>query len=146
MQDEPAQRDKAANLGESITLQDIDQAPDTTTISSSDVVVDPGDLRDAFSRVTDQLEQAKQDLEIAQRKARTAEILDSLIEPYAKKAYLFMCGYSGVVALALFMNAFGFFINPISADVMQVLVGSTAVTVIGLVGMVLTGIFVGARK
>lgn len=31
-------------------------------------------------------------------------------------------------------------------DVLKFLVGSTATTVIGLVGMVLTGIFVGARR
>lgn len=57
-----------------------------------------------------------------------------------------MCSYCGVVALALFMSGFNCFPRPISDEVMKVLVGSTAVTVIGLVGMVLTGVFAGARK
>jgi hypothetical protein len=129
-----------------INLADIDTAPPTAERSPSDATVTERALLSEFARVTEENSQLKQDLEALQKKARTAEILDDLIEPYAAKAYWFMCAYSGVIGLMLLMNAFGCFRNPISSDVLQVLVGSTAVTVIGLVGMVLTGIFVGARK
>jgi hypothetical protein len=56
-----------------------------------------------------------------------------------------MCLYSAGVAFLLLLsggNVNGFYLEK---DVLVLLVGSTAVTVIGLVGMVLTGIFVGAR-
>jgi hypothetical protein len=54
--------------------------------------------------------------------------------------------YSAAVGVILLMNSFGCFVNVLDAEVLKFLVGSTAVTVIGLVGMVLTGIFIGARK
>ena len=57
-----------------------------------------------------------------------------------------MCIYCGAVALILIASGWkigGFDLPP---AVLTVLTGTTAVTVIGLVGMVLTGIFVGARK
>ncbi len=89
--------------------------------------------------------------ELMELKARlaTKQELDALIKPYAGKAYWFMCVYCGTVALILmlagFKNVYG---NSFSLGdrVLEFLVGSTATTVIGLVGMVLTGIFVGARK
>lgn len=138
MQDEPQQYD--------ISLGDIDNAPQTAERTSTDAPVTERALHSEFVRIAEENAQLRQDLEAAQKKARASEILDDLIEPYAAKAFWFMCAYSATIGLMLLMNAFGCFKNPISADVLQVLVGSTAVTVIGLVGMVLTGIFVGARK
>lgn len=129
-----------------IRVEDIDLAANATVSTAADTVVTLDDMKGAFSRVTEDNARLKQELDEAQRKAKTAEILDSLIEPYAKKAFFFMSAYSGTIGLMVFMNAFGCFRRPISDDVLQILVGSTAVTVIGLVGMVLTGIFIGARK
>jgi len=80
------------------------------------------------------------------RTARTIEILDDLIEPYAKKAYIFMCFYAAAVAIMLILHGFALFGFHLEETVLSFLVGSTAATVIGLVGMVLTGIFVGARR
>jgi hypothetical protein len=57
-----------------------------------------------------------------------------------------MCCYSGIVALLLIASGWNIFGFDLPAAVLVALAGSTAVTVIGLVGMVLTGIFVGARK
>ena len=89
------------------------------------------------------LQVSKPELE---QKLRTKDILDGLIEPYAGRAFNFMCVYSGFVGSVLLLDSFnisGFEMDP---TVQAYLVGSTAVTVIGLVGMVLTGVFVGARK
>lgn len=129
-----------------IRVEDIDLAANATVSTADDTVVTLHDMKKAFSRVTEENAQLKQELDEAKRKARTSEILDSLIEPYAKKAFFFMSAYSGIIGIMVFMNAFGCFRRPISDSVLQILVGSTAVTVVGLVGMVLTGIFIGARK
>jgi hypothetical protein len=56
-----------------------------------------------------------------------------------------MCAYCGVVGALIALNGFLDIRFSLPESVMQFLVGSTATTVIGLVGMVLTGIFVGAR-
>ncbi len=68
------------------------------------------------------------------------------MKPSATKAFSYMFFYSGAVGVILLMNGFGCFKTPLEPEVLKFLVGSTAATVIGLVGMVLTGIFVGARK
>jgi len=105
--------------------------------------------RTVFDRLSDvglenfQLKQTVAELE---QKLRTNDILDGLIEPYAGRAFNFMCVFSGFVGSVLLLDSFnisGFEMDP---TVQAYLVGSTAVTVIGLVGMVLTGVFVGARK
>jgi hypothetical protein len=129
-----------------ITLGDIDKAPSETKAATTDVQVRREDYARAFTRVSEENSQLKQDLEAAQKKIRTTEILDGLLEPSAKKAFNYMFAYSGGVGLILLMNGFGCFKYPLDAGVLKFLVSSTAVTVIGLVGMVLTGVFVGARR
>ncbi len=129
-----------------INISDIDTAPSSTEVTATDTVVKIDDYKEAFARATERNAQLEEELDAAKKKARSVEILDNLIEPSAKKAFNFMFVYSGAVGLMLLMNSFGCFKIPMEEGVLQVLVGSTAVTVIGLVGMVLTGIFVGARK
>lgn len=130
-----------------ITLQDLDNAP--AELEGASEVFSEEDfekLRVNFTRISD--EKARLEIEINRIKTanRASEILDGLIEPFANKTFLFMCAYCGFVGIVLLMNSFNCFRRSISDGVLQILVGSTAATVIGLVGMVLTGIFVGARK
>ncbi len=129
-----------------ITVNDIDTSASNVKPSPSDVPVTIEELNAAFVRVTDENASLKEQNEQLKRKSETTGILNSLMVPSATKAFRYMFVYSGSVGVILLMNAFGCFKNPIPPSVMQVLVGSTAVTVIGLVGMVLTGVFVGARK
>ena len=56
---------------------------------------------------------------------------------------VYYCLFAGEVLVVDGVHLRGF---DLPKEVLQVLVGSTAATVIGLVGMVLTGVFVGARK
>ena len=80
------------------------------------------------------------------RAGRGAEILDGLIEPFAERTFIFMCYYCAFVAFIIILHVSGWGNKDLPETALQFLVGSTAATVIGLVGMVLTGIFVGARK
>lgn len=129
-----------------ITLDDIDSSPQTVAPSATDVPVRLEELNAAFSRVTEDNAALKEENDQLRKKVRTTEILDDLMKPYASKAYIFMCSYSAFVGLFLLMHGFGCFRVPVEKSVLEFLVGSTAATVIGLVGMVLTGIFVGARR
>ncbi|MEO5805067.1 hypothetical protein [Devosia sp.] len=126
-----------------ITVEDIDTAPLST---DGDEVQDAAYWREQHRRVAEEKAQLQASHDKLERRVRTTEILDDLIEPYAFRTFLFMCAYCGFVALAILAHGWhwGGFILPNS--VLDFLVGSTAVTVIGLVGMVLTGIFVGARQ
>lgn len=135
------------NTEDQLTLQDLDNAPavvagDGEQFSQNDFEK----LRSEFSRVSDEKDRLQIEIDEFKRRKSASEILDALIEPFANKTFIFMCAYCGFVGMCILLNSFNCFANPISDPVLQILVGSTAVTVIGLVGMVLTGIFVGARK
>jgi len=141
LQDEPQPQAEQPK----ISVEDMDNALDHLVPEEST----SEQARTVFDRLSDvglenfHLKQTVAELE---QKLRTKDILDGLIEPYAGRAFNFMCVYSGFVGSVLLLDSFnisGFEMNP---TVQAYLVGSTAVTVIGLVGMVLTGVFVGARK
>lgn len=129
-----------------ITVDDIDNAPTTAVVSAQDVTVSAADFRDAFVRLSEENAILKEDLDKTKKRVRTIEILDDLIEPFAHKAFWFMCVYCAVVAILVTLHGFQGIAFALPESVLQFLVGSTATTVIGLVGMVLTGIFLGARK
>mgnify|MGYP001141673154 FL=1 len=141
MQDEPQPQAEQPK----ISVEDMDNALDHLVPEEST----SEQTRTVFDRLSDvglenfKLKQTVAELE---QKLRTKDILDGLIEPYAGRAFNFMRVYSGFVGSVLLLDSFnisGFEMDP---TVQAYLVGSTAVTVIGLVGMVLTGVFVGARK
>ncbi len=141
MQDEPQPQAEPIKF----SVEDMDNAPDHLSPEASTA----GQTQTVYDRISEvglenfQLKQTVSELE---QKLKTKDILDSLIEPYAEKAFIFMCVYSGFVGLVLLLDSFKVFGFEMEPSVQAYLVGSTAVTVIGLVGMVLTGIFVGARK
>ncbi|MBX3476686.1 MAG: hypothetical protein KF910_03710 [Brevundimonas sp.] len=132
---------------EDVSLQDLDRAP--VSLEPVESPAAPGDvekLRDRFTEVTEENVALKQEVDELKKRVRTAEILDALIAPYAERAFAFMCAYSSAVGFILLLSGSETTRFNLDTEVLVLLVGSTAVTVIGLVGMVLTGIFVGARK
>lgn len=133
-----------------LTVDDIEAAPLKQPIEVSPpakIIIDQA-LKDRQDLADDNTQLQNELMELKSKLA-TKQELDALIKPYAGKAYWFMCAYCGTVALILVMAGFKDISGTtfILADsVLEFLVGSTATTVIGLVGMVLTGIFVGARR
>jgi hypothetical protein len=129
-----------------ISVNDINTAPDDSVMSRTDTLVSLDDYKRTLARVGEERDALQAALEKTQKRVRTIEILDELIEPMAKRAFGFMCTYCGVVAAMLFLHGYANSGFKLPSEVLQFLVGSTATTVIGLVGMVLTGVFVGARN
>jgi len=133
-----------------LTLADLDSAP--TELDASRASVSKADyeaLNGKFTIVSNENFSLKQEIEVLTKRVRTSEILDSLIKPYAGRAFWFMVGYCAFVGLVIIATGVRWTSQPLFSQperVLEIMVGSTAVTVIGLVGMVLTGIFVGARK
>lgn len=129
-----------------ITATDIDSAPDNVAGTLPSVPVSIDALQSTLARLGNENAELKQQLDKAVRKQRTVDILDSLIEPMARRSFNFMCAYCGAVGTLVTLHGFKVRSFQLPDTVLQFLVGSTAVTVIGLVGMVLTGIFIGARS
>jgi hypothetical protein len=131
-----------------ITVQDIDRAPSTLPAPTL-----PAAIQDelqkyklAFVKVSEEKVCLLEENACLKRSVETSKILDGLLTPYANRSFIFMCCYCGVVAFLIVASGWKLGGFDLPSGVLQVLTGSTAVTVIGLVGMVLTGIFVGARK
>jgi len=100
-------------------------------------------LRD---RARQDLSDARDELSELRRSRKTSDILDALMGPLASRIFWFMVAYCVFVGFALVLNAAGALKNEIDPSVLTYLVGSTAATVIGLVGTIVAGVFVGARK
>lgn len=130
------------------TLQDIDAAPlnpNTQPIIDEEVSLKLSRYQRIIEN-NDKYYELKEHNSQLQSRLNSKDELDKLIKPFANRAFGFMCAYCTFVGLILILHGFkicGFGLDNI---VLQIVVGSTAVTVIGLVGMVLTGVFVGARK
>ena len=101
---------------------------------------------DRFRELSQRYDTLKAEYDRLKASNNTISILNDLMKPSANKAFWYMFAYLGFVGLVLIMNGFGCFKVGLDTEVLKFLVGSTAATVLGLVGMVLTGIFVGARR
>lgn len=128
-------------INQAVTLEDLDRAPEFIPPSPGDIEAAPKAYADSFAVVSNEKDGLQERVE-----AETTRALNVLIVPSAKKAFIFMWVYCGGVLLLLSLDGFSFHGFHLPDSTLNLLVGSTAVTVIGLVGMVLTGIFVGARK
>jgi hypothetical protein len=129
-----------------VTLDDLDQAPAKLPEPANfDFAREYHALSERFSRIADEKFELREQVEKLKAANGTAQILNDLIKPFAQKSYVFMCGYCGFVGTILLLHGFSWGLS-LPESVLDLLVGSTAVTVIGLVGMVLTGVFIGARK
>lgn len=138
---------------DNLVLEDIGSAPSVMPRGTSSVDEDLeqkyGALLSKHRDVAEENIGLMDRVAAAERRNATSSILDKLIVPYAKMAFRYMIGYSICVALLLIasgVNAGWFSHFNLPGSTLDFLVGSTAATVIGLVGMVLTGIFIGARK
>lgn len=132
---------------ERASLDDLDRAPVSLPITQPiDYKGELETLRERFNEVAADKEKLQQDFEDLRRSSTTVAELDKLIAPSANKAFRYMSAYSAGSFALLVLDGSHWRGFDLDESVLDLLVGSTAVTVLGLVGMVLTGIFVGARK
>lgn len=129
-----------------INIDDIDRAPTNLPATRSTNWEEKyHQLRIKFDENADRDFALREEIIELKAKAKTRGLLDELIIPFANKSYKFMIGYCSVVGAMLALHGFNLWFK-LADGVLELLVGSTAVTVIGLVGMVLTGVFVGGGK
>lgn len=129
------------------SLDDLDRAP--ASLPEQMPVDYKGELetlRTRFNEVTADKDRLQQEFDDLRRGTSTIRELDKLIAPSANKAFTYMSLYSLGAFILLLLDGSSFKGFNLDESVLDFLVGSTAATVLGLVGMVLTGIFVGARK
>lgn len=135
------------NPTDKVTVDDIDRAPSNLPVPDGHVSrEDYNTFLNRFSDLSEKhIKRLEENAEL-KKQINTSIILDRLIKPFAVATFMVVCLYCLCVAATLVVHGLDYVRRPLSDTVLQTLVGSTAVTVIGLMGMVLTGIFVGARK
>lgn len=129
-----------------LTVEDIDRAPDNLPQSGPvDWEKKFHELSAKFTAVSEEKIGLLEENGHLRAQNSTRSLLDDLIKPYSLRAFVFMCFYCAFVGVLLVMDGFHTWGFRLADSVFQLLVGSTAVTVIGLVGMVLTGVFLGSK-
>ena len=77
---------------------------------------------------------------------KSLEDLINLRQEYSKKVFIFLIVWSIGVGLVLIFQAFGIWGFSLPESVLNILVGSTTVNVIALVGLVVKGLFPGRES
>jgi hypothetical protein len=103
-----------------------------------------------FARVNAQLAETLAATEAERDRLKGRQTVDqvraSLIRPYANKVFWFVAIYCGMVGVMLVLAGWrthtGF---QLSDAILGIIAGSTAVSVIGLIGMVISGLFGSSR-
>lgn len=97
---------------------------------------------DIIGELSSELETAKAELERVTAKRTVDEVRAQMIEGYSNKVFNFVAAYCLSVGAMLLMAGFtdktGF---KLSDTILSIIAGSTAVSVIGLIGMVVSGLF-----
>jgi regulator of replication initiation timing len=126
-------------------LSDIDTSPDNlpAIIAPADVPV--AELKVRFDQVAEENFGLKADNAALKGRLATKEAIDGMLRPYSEKVYRFLCGYGiGSFGLVL-LDGFHYRGFDLPEVVAVTIVGSTAVSAIGLVGLVIRGMFKAAN-
>lgn len=94
--------------------------------------IEIGRLSDDLARVTAERDSLEQSVDA---------VIARMLKEYVDKVFVFVAFYCGVVGVFLFLSALpgGGFALP--EAILGIIAGSTAVSVIGLIGLVITGLF-----
>lgn len=90
-------------------------------------------------------ERLRADIENLKGQQTYDDVRTRMMEPYAGKVFRFLIGYCAFVGGIILLSGFKIGGFDISDTVLGIIAGSTAVSAIGLVGFVVSGLF-GAAK
>lgn len=123
------------------------QQLDPTIIDRAPIAPAPADLdvreSEQTLRLNAELSAKNEELvaEIRRLKSLQATVKAEMMKPFAVMVFWFVGIYCAFVGLMLWMTGFRFQTFQLSDTVLGIISGSTAVAVIGLIGIVLTGLF-----
>lgn len=99
------------------------------------------------SDLGEQLAQAEAEIERLEGLQTVEQVKASLLAPYSERVFWFVVGYCAVVGEMLFLAGWKQITRfELSDTILAIIAGSTAVAVIGLIGMVISGLFGGGKK
>lgn len=112
--------------------------------------IEPFDVRpdgddrylDVIGELAAELEARDAELNRLKGKKTVEEVRAQMLERYSDNVFWFVVIYCGVVGVMLLLAGFGAWTGfALSDAILGIIAGSTAVSVIGLIGMVVSGLF-----
>lgn len=127
-----------------IELSDIDNAPVTADLDGDGQIDDFEELIQQIGGLTESLAAAEAEMARLKSTSDIEVVKARMLEPYVNKVFNFVAVYCGFVGIILFMCAMKIEFE-LPETILAIISGSTAVSVIGLIGLVITGLF-GSKK
>ena len=93
-----------------------------------------------------ELEETKAELAGIKAKKTIDDVKVELLEPYSNKVFWYVVIYCLIVGLIIIGDGFKVYQFDLSDTVLGIIAGSTAVSVIGLIGVVVSGLFGGLKQ
>jgi hypothetical protein len=131
---------------ENVPAASIDAAPDEAAAPPEMIGDASAKLLEAFNRLQTENETLNAEVTRLKGKKTFDDVRATMAEPYANKVFYFLIGYCVFVGAILLLDGFPCFRFHISDVVLGVIAGSTAVSAIGLVGFVVSGLFGASRQ
>lgn len=127
-----------------IKPEDIGSAPISPDLDGDGELDAFESLVDEIGRLSDELSEVEAE-NVRLRSASDIEAVKArMLEPYVNKVFTFVAIYCGFVGIVLFMVGMKISFD-LPESILAIISGSTAVSVIGLIGLVITGLF-GTKK
>lgn len=94
-----------------------------------------------IGELADELAKRSADLDAERARSDVEKVKAKILEPYVNKVFNFVAVYCATVAIFVFMSALGQPGFKLPESILAIIAGSTAVSVIGLIGLVISGLF-----
>ena len=124
---------------EQTDLSVIDHAKTVVTSGQDEVTTD--ELFSHIGELTDALAEAEAEVEKLKAKSTVDDVKAQILAPYVTNVFRFVVSYCAVVGVMLTLAAFKWNGFVLPETILGIIAGSTAVSVIGLIGMVISGLF-----
>lgn len=122
----------------------IDGAPITIDQNNDGIINADEKMAEQIGVLTDELANARAEVDRLQSESNIDRVKARMLEPYVNKVFEFVAFYCGFVAIVLFLCGMGAGFK-LPETILAIISGSTAVSVIGLIGLVITGLFGGKK-
>jgi hypothetical protein len=124
----------------------IDQAPlvDNATLPQDPDYIDQ--LETLLFTLQAELDESQAEVERLSASKTVTQVRASMMEPFANKVFWFLCAYCAVAAVILILSGIAHNGFLLSDTILAILIGSTLVSAIGLVRVVVNGLFFPTAK
>lgn len=131
------------------TVDDIDKAPENLPVPPEQApfpAVALQELQDQFSAIANENFDLRAENKAVKDQLASKKVIEDLLGPTAKRAFIFLCWYGLGALVLLLLHGFHFGGFELPDAILGLVVGSTAVSAIGVFAAVIKGLFEAIKK